>query len=108
MKRGDNRFSAILLMIYRQPIRQEEESGVLEGDCAMPLERELATYLRERPGWVAERLVGQWVVIHWEEVIGFFATLQAGLDAGYERFGPHELFMVRQIAEVDRPIQATR
>jgi hypothetical protein len=74
----------------------------------MALEKELATYLRERPGWVSGGLVGQWVVIHGDEVVGFFPTLDAALQAGYDRFGLDELFMARQIAEVDRPIHTSR
>ncbi len=74
----------------------------------MALERELELYLRERPGWIAAGKAGQWVVIHAEEVVGFYASLETALDAGYERFGPNELFMARQIAEVDRPIHSSR
>jgi hypothetical protein len=72
------------------------------------LEQELQTYLRERPGWVAQGLAGQWVVIHGEEVVGFYPNLDAALDAGYDRFGLEELFMARQIAEVDQPIISSR
>ena len=74
----------------------------------MSLDIELQTYLRERPGWVAAGLTGQWVVIHGADVVGFYKSLDEALQAGYDRFGLDELFMARQIAEVDHPIHASR
>jgi hypothetical protein len=74
----------------------------------MSLERELATYERERPGWLARGLTGRWVVIHADEVVGFYDDLESAAAAGYDRFGPDELFMVRQIAEEHKPIHASR
>jgi hypothetical protein len=49
-----------------------------------------------------------WVVIHGEEVLGMYATLQAALEAGYERFGLDEVFMARQIVAEDHPIPFSR
>ncbi len=74
----------------------------------MSLEKELQTYQRQRPGWVGAGRTGEWVVIHGEEVIGFYKSLDEALQAGYDRFGLDELFMARQIAEVDRPIHTSR
>ena len=72
----------------------------------MALERELAVYQRERPGWVAAGKVGRWVVIHGEEVVGFYGDLELAMEAGYERFGLDELFMARQVAAEDNPVTA--
>ena len=74
----------------------------------MSLELELQTYLTHRPGWVSAGRTGKWVVIHGSDVVGFYDSLDAALQAGYSRFGLDELFMARQIAEVDPPIHASR
>lgn len=74
----------------------------------MPLGRELETYQSNRPTWVKEGRVGTWVLLHGSDVIGYFPTFAAGLDAGYEQFGLQEPFMVREIVEVDKPIYSSR
>lgn len=74
----------------------------------MALEKELETYLRERPGWVAAGNVGQWVVIHGGDVLGFYKSLEAALQAGYEHYGLDELFMAREVTEADHPIPSSR
>jgi hypothetical protein len=74
----------------------------------MSLEKELETYKRKRGGWIHEGKEGLWVVIHGEEIIGMFPSLEAALEAGYERFGLEEVFMARQIVSEDHPIRSTR
>ncbi len=74
----------------------------------MPLEKELQTYLRERPGWVAGGKFGLWVAISGDEVIGLFNDMDAALAAGYERVGLDTPFMVRQVAESEPPVQFSR
>jgi len=72
------------------------------------LERELETYLKERPRLLAEGQAGRFVVIHGNEVLGVYDTLEEALEAGYNRFGLDELFMARQIAEIDKPLYFSR
>jgi hypothetical protein len=67
----------------------------------MPLHRELDTYRRERPAWVARGLAGRWVVILGDDVAGFHPTLEDALADGYERFGVSAVFLVRQIADTE-------
>jgi len=64
----------------------------------MALDMELQTYLKHRPAWVQEGRVGSWVVIHGSDVLGFYSSFDAALEAGYERYGINEVFMARQIA----------
>jgi hypothetical protein len=72
------------------------------------LEKELETYLRERPRLLAEGHAGQFVVIHGEEVVGVYPDLGQALTAGYDRFGLDESFMAREITESDKPLHFSR
>lgn len=74
----------------------------------MALKRELETYLRERPRLLAEGQLGRFVVIHGDEVLGTFDTLEQALTAGYERYGLDEPFMAREVAETDKPLHFSR
>jgi hypothetical protein len=74
----------------------------------MALEKELETYLARPPSWVREGRVGKWVVIRGEEVLDFYDSANAALEAGYARYGLDSGFMVRQIAETDKVIQTSR
>src|SRR4051812_38967613 len=76
--------------------------------CAVSLNWELETYLRLRPDWVREGKVGKWVVIHQDEVAGFFDSFDDALRAGYDRYGLNEPFMARQVAEVELPLISSR
>jgi hypothetical protein len=74
----------------------------------MALEKELETYLAHRPAWLQEGRLGQWVLIHGDEVVGFYENFDATAQAGYERFGLNTPFMARQIAESEKVIQSSR
>jgi hypothetical protein len=74
----------------------------------MALEKELETYLAHRPGWVQEGLVGKWVLIHGDAVVGIFDSFDAAVQVGYERFGLDTSFMARQIAETEKVVQSSR
>ncbi len=74
----------------------------------MALEKELETYLREKARLLSEGQAGRYVLIHGEEVVGTFDTLDDALEAGYNRFGLDEPFMARQVAESDRPVYFSR
>ncbi len=74
----------------------------------MALEKELQTYHAHRLRWVQEGRVGKWVVIHGEDVLGFFDNANAALEAGYRRYGLDATFMVREVTEADRIIQTPR
>jgi hypothetical protein len=74
----------------------------------MALEKELETYLAHRPGWKKERRLGQWVLIHGDDVVGFFDSFDRAVQTGYERFGLDTAFMAREIAKTERVIQSSR
>lgn len=74
----------------------------------MALERELETYEQQLPDWLAAGKDNLWVVIHGSDVLGFFNTLDAAAEAGYQRFGVSDPFMVRQITQPHAPIHASR
>lgn len=74
----------------------------------MTFEREREVYLRERPGWVRSGLTGRWIVICGEDVLGDYESLEAAIEAGYERYGLDSLFLARQITETDPQITASR
>jgi hypothetical protein len=60
------------------------------------LATEIATFARELPRLLANDEEGRWVVIHLEELIGIWDTVDDALQSGYERF-PLEPFLVRQL-----------
>lgn len=64
----------------------------------MPLETELRTYASKLPELLAHE--GKFVLIHDEQVAGFFDTYADAVQAGYERF---ELkpFLVKQVAAIE-------
>ena len=61
----------------------------------MELETEYQTFLRELPTLL--RNEGKFVLIRGREVCDTFDTFEAGLKAGYERFGFRGGFMVKEI-----------
>jgi len=63
------------------------------------LEREQAVYDANLPQWVQEH-DGAHVLIKGDEVVGFYPTREAALDAGYARFGVVPLF-VKKIAATE-------
>lgn len=74
----------------------------------MALESELETYEQRRAEWIAAGQENRWVVIHGADVLGFFDTLDAAVEAGYQKYGLTELFMVRQVSQQHAPIHASR
>ena len=62
------------------------------------LEREHATYLREKSKLLADGKEGRWVLIHGDTVDGDWPSFTDALGAGYDRYWP-ALFMVRQVCE---------
>ncbi len=65
----------------------------------MALERELETFLRELPRLLADPANrGRFALVHGDSVDSLWPTLEAGLEAGYLRFGV-EPFMVKEITE---------
>ncbi len=74
----------------------------------MALESERSVYEQRLAEWLAAGFAGRWVVIHGQDVVGFFDDLDAAAGAGYEQFGVNELFLVRQVAQQQAPIHASR
>ena len=64
----------------------------------MALEQELATYRRELPKMLAEH-AGDYVLIHGDQVIGFWPDEDSAWEEGVERFRPGLPFMVRRVEE---------
>ena len=60
----------------------------------MPLETEQRTYDRKLPDLLVHE--GRFTLIKGEEVVGIYPSWEAGVRAGYERFG-RVPFMVREI-----------
>ena len=74
----------------------------------MPLEREKATYrklLEDREH--ANEHHGEYVLIHGEEVCGYFSSYSDALHEGYDKFGL-ESFMVKQVSLVEQAHLITR
>jgi hypothetical protein len=71
----------------------------------MALEREIDTYRRKLPELLPHK--GEYVVIHGEEVVGFYAVLEDALRAGYGRFGD-EPFLIREVREQERVLTTSR
>jgi hypothetical protein len=61
----------------------------------MALEKEMQVYRREVKNRPDEE--GQFILIHGEEVIGVWKDRLQALEAGYERYGLEEPFLVKQL-----------
>lgn len=68
----------------------------------MVLEREQATYEREKARLLAEGEAGRFAVIHGDEVASVWDTYRDASQAGAERFGLGT-YMIKQILQVERP-----
>jgi len=80
---------------------KDEWTVLEENDPPPDLSREDAAFERERPRLVREHL-GKIAVVHGDEVIGPFATLDEALSEGHRRFGmARMIFPV--ITEKDEP-----
>jgi hypothetical protein len=71
-------------------------AGAIRQPRAASLRREQAVYEAHLPGWLREH-EAEHVLIRGDEVVGFFATRDEALAAGYARFGVVPLF-VKQVA----------
>ena len=65
----------------------------------MPLEKELATYQREKQRLLAES-AGKYVLIKDDKVIDTFMNQEDALNAGYRNFGNTE-FLVKQVSVME-------
>jgi hypothetical protein len=72
----------------------------------MALEKELAVFQQRLPEFTADR-VGQWVLIHGDEVADFFTSYDDAIKAGYTKFGL-DPFLVRQIQALEQVHFVTR
>lgn len=69
----------------------------------MALEKELETFARELPRLLAKpEQRGQFALVHGDTVDSLWSTLEAGLEAGYDRFGI-EPFLVKEVVEREEP-----
>jgi len=66
----------------------------------MPLEKELETFRSRLPELKGEN-EGKFVLIHGDEVAGFFTSYDDAIKAGYERFGL-EPFLVKKILAIEQ------
>ncbi len=76
----------------------------------MALERELELFARELPGLLADPANhGRYVLIGGDPpaVAGVYATVELGLEAGYQRFELNP-FLVKRIAEHEEPLYFSR
>ena len=67
----------------------------------MVLEREQATYEREKARLLAEGEQGRFALIHGDEVASVWDTYRDASQAGHERFGLGT-FMIKEIQAVER------
>jgi hypothetical protein len=75
---------------------EKAEARAIRRPRAVTLRRERAVYEACLSGWLREH-EGDHVLIKGDEVVGFFATRDEALAAGYARFGVVPLF-VKQVA----------
>ena len=66
------------------------------------LGREMATYKAQKPEFL-ETHPGQYVLIHGDEVLGFWPTRSEALEAGRQRFGPVPM-LAKKVVEEDRVV----
>jgi hypothetical protein len=80
---------------------KDEWPHLEENDPPLDLTRENAAFEKERARLVRDHL-GQIALIHGDEVVGAFATLDEALTEGFRRFGYARLIF-RPITERDEP-----
>ena len=71
----------------------------------MALEKELATFQAKLPEMSEHE--GQYVLIHGDDVVDFFAAYEDAIKAGYQRF-KLEPFLVKQINTTEKIHYITR
>jgi hypothetical protein len=62
------------------------------------LKADFQVFESRRREWSREH-EGKYVVMHNDEVVGFFDDYGAGLRAGIARFGPRTEFLIQQVCE---------
>jgi hypothetical protein len=72
----------------------------------MLLEKEQATYTRELSKLLPS--AGKFALVHGEQIVGIFEAYADALQAGYEKLGVSQPFMVKQIEVVERIQHFTR
>jgi hypothetical protein len=69
---------------------------------ANPLDRELATYEREKTRLLGEA-EGKYVLIYHDDVIGIFDTQFEAIDEGWKRF-PNEPILTKRISSTEEVV----
>jgi hypothetical protein len=82
------------------------ERGILEG-LPMVFERETQAYLREKERLLAKGERGRFALVKGDEVIGVWDTARDAAQAGYEKFGVREPFMVKEVQAEEKPLFLT-
>ncbi len=73
----------------------------------MALEREMETYRRELPGLLGSGQEGKWALVHGDKLDSVHETQAQAMQTGYDRFGL-EIFLVKQIVAVEKPLYFSR
>jgi hypothetical protein len=85
---------------YNQSDRYWRTCGLpSEPENAMSLETEIKTYEEKLPELLANE--GKFVLIHNDQVAGFFDTYADAIQAGYERFELNP-FLVKRVAALEQ------
>jgi hypothetical protein len=71
----------------------------------MALEKEIATYNEKLPELKEHQ--GQYVLIHGDKVVGFYAAYEDAIQAGYQQF-KLEPFLVKQVNATEKVLHLTR
>lgn len=72
------------------------------------LDTEMDTFRRELPKLLADPANrGKFALIHGDAVADIYPSFEAGLAAGYDRFGL-DPFMVKEITDTERPLYFSR
>jgi hypothetical protein len=75
----------------------------------MVLEKEWKTFQRELPRLLQDPTNrGKHALIHGDEVISLWNTVEEGINAGYDRFGLFEPFMVQEVTDEMKPLYCSR
>jgi hypothetical protein len=66
------------------------------------LETEMATFRREVPKLLAEGHAGSFALVHGDQVVGLFPSVEAAVVAGDDRF-EFDPFLVREVTDNEQP-----
>jgi hypothetical protein len=69
----------------------------------MPLERETA-YFESHKSEMLQHYLGQFALIHGDDLLGTFTRFEEAFDEGIKRLGNHP-FLIRQVVEDEAPVQ---